>query len=100
MDITDQFCGKDCNQDKELPERNHIDLKDGIKNKLNKNPSLILKNKNNSFQFFLCELASKGLFPEQGGVYDQETDFLEYYQIYIQWLKISEQVNTVRASKE
>ena len=97
---TDKFCGTDCNNPPELPYALQIDLKDGIDIRLKQNPSKLLKDKELNHYFFLCELAKGGLFPSAGGAYDQETEFLQFYRIYLQWMELADQIRQARLPTE
>lgn len=94
--VTDIYCGDDCDKPKELPQDTWIDLKDGINYPLRKNPYPILKDKFLSDYFIICTLASGGLFPVVGGVYDQPSEFIELYEIYIQWKEVASQIKTAK----
>lgn len=90
---TKRYCPEGCNSPTKLNFANHIDLKDNIMVngeplKLDINPSFILKDDylNDYYQF--CVLADNGLFPSSGGALDQDTQFIEMYQVYCAWKNI------------
>lgn len=49
------------------------------------NPSFLMKDSYLLDYFSLCQFAENGLFPHAGGALDQDTEFLEMYQIYCAW---------------
>ena len=91
--FTQRYCPQGCNKPTILSFSNHIDLNDGIMLngqplRLDINPSFILKDDYLNDYYNLCELASNGLFPNAGGALDQDTEFLEMYQIYCAWKNV------------
>ena len=91
--FTKRYCPEGCNQPTKLSFANHIDLQDnmtvnGEVAKLDINPSFILKDDYLNDYYQLCELASNGLFPHSGGALEQDTQFLEMYQIYCSWKNV------------
>ena len=97
---TDIFCGSDCNNPPELPYANKIDLKDGIRTLLDRNPSKIIQSEIYKHYFLLCTMATNNLFPVLGGFYEQPTVFIEYYEEFIKYKDASNKIAQMRMSKE
>lgn len=92
--FTDRYCANGCNSKSVLRFQDHIDLKDGLTinglpAKIDINPSFILKDKELQSWLSFCSLADNGLFPQVGGATDQDTEFLEMYEIYCGWKNVT-----------
>lgn len=96
---TNIYCGSDCDNPPELPEHRWIQLNDGLKVGLSKNPAALLKNEYLNQWFDICELAKEGqIFPVVGGYTDQPSDFLELYLLYLRWRKFDHKLEKLKGT--
>lgn len=87
------ICGNNCSNPPQLISLSHkIDLKDNVTAidgspiLLDKNPSVLLKDKYLKRYYELCDFAYKGkIYPNDGGFLDQPTEFMEFYRLYLTW---------------